>query len=571
LHNVLTFFPRGKEINVNNIYYLIYLSLFLLSCNSLLAAEVMPSGGLSSKDKKTTTPVSILEKRIDRLEESVKTIENKVENTMEVMENRFEEILKLIEGKHVLSQDKNTQEIKGANESEYWSGKDPVKTNVSIQAVQKKETVQTTSHQEKPQIVTSPGRIEKKILSLEEAVQDLQSRAAIMDMTEEVRRVEEYVCGNGHVYSTWSDDKRCPECGLKQKARDRFKKFKFARRESISERIEAVVSEAFEDKLVIGASGTSILQQVLSSDKEEKGFASGSFDLLFIAKPLLFTTFFADLEAIGGDGPDELFGSFSGLNDDSGSFQDDDGLDRISVREVWLQSFLLDQRLRLVGGKLDLTNYFDSNTVANDETTQFITSAFVNNPTLEVPDNGPGLVAFFDTQKGFNFGIGLQSADNSGTNISDDIFAIAEIGYRSHQFFGQEGNYRLWGKINGGKDNNKGLGISIDQNLSTRFTAFARYGANEEEKGDAEISSAWSLGMRYRSPFFPRVNDEIALAFGMLDIVGGGEESVAEFYYKFQLNDHFAISPSIQALFDPGGRGGDDTAGIAGIRTQIEF
>jgi len=126
LHNVLTFFPRGKEINVNHIYYLIYLSLFLLSCNSLLAAEVMPSGGLSSKDKKTTTPVSILEKRIYRLEESVKTIENKVENTMEVMENRFEEILKLIEGKHVLSQDKNTQEIKGANESEYWSGKDPV-------------------------------------------------------------------------------------------------------------------------------------------------------------------------------------------------------------------------------------------------------------------------------------------------------------------------------------------------------------------------------------------------------------------------------------------------------------
>ena len=79
-------------------------------------------------------------------------------------------------------------------------------------------------------------------------------------------------------------------------------------------------------------------------------------------------------------------------------------MDRISVREVWLQSELLKQHVRLVAGKIDLTNYFDSNSIANDETTQFITSAFVNNRTLEVPENGPGIAAFYDTRRGVFLG-----------------------------------------------------------------------------------------------------------------------------------------------------------------------
>ncbi|HDZ14342.1 MAG TPA: hypothetical protein ENH60_05525, partial [Pricia sp.] len=185
--------------------------------------------------------------------------------------------------------------------------------------------------------------------------------------------------------------------------------------------------------------------------------------------------------------------------------------------------------------------------------------------------NGPGLLAFFDTRKGLTFGLGLQSLDNSGTNITDDIYGIAEIGYRSHFFFEQEGIYRLWGRTKGGKENNNGFGVSLDQNLTTRLTAFARYGANESEVDDATIASAWSAGLRLRSPFFSRVNDEVAFAFGMLDAVDANEESAAELYYKFQVNDQFAITPSFQVVFDPAGRGSNDTASVIGIRTQLEF
>lgn len=461
---------------------------------------------------------------------------------------------------------------------EYYVKVDNMESDLSSLSELKDKEAQDANKPQQEDVYGTEGRLDKRIKTLEETVKGLEvrtglmeDRAALMDMTEEIRRVKEYVCPNGHVFPQMSEDKRCPVCGLKQKERDRYQLFKFARRESISERIGAALEEEFEKRVILGASGTGIFQQIVSSDEKERGFGEGSFDLLFISRVLLNTTFFIDLEAIGGNGPDEIINSFSGLNADSGSFQDDDGVDRVTVREVWLQSFLLKERLRLVGGKIDLTNYFDTNTVANDETRQFITGAFVNNPTMEAPENGPGIVAFFDTRKGLTFGMGMQSADNSGFNITDDIYAIAQIGYRSHLFFGQEGNYRLWGRINGGREDNKGFGVSIDQNLSTRLTAFGRYGSNEEEEDEADIASAWSAGLRLRSPFFSRVNDEVAFAFGSLNLVGGDDESAAELYYRFQINKHFAVTPNFQALFDPRGVGEMDTVALAGVRTQIEF
>lgn len=412
-------------------------------------------------------------------------------------------------------------------------------------------------------------RIEARVEKLEDSVQDLSGRAALMDMAEEIRRVTEYVCPNGHGFETMSEDGKCHICGLNLKERTHFKKFKFARRESISDKISTALDEEFKKRILVGASGTGIFQQILNDSEGRHSSAEGSLDLLFIGKPLTYMTFFVDLEAIGGNGHDESIGSLSGLNDDSGSLQDNDGVDRVSVREAWLQTELLKQHVRLVIGKIDLTNYFDSNDVANDETTQFITSAFVNNRTLEVPENGPGIVSFYDTRKGVFFGLGLQSADNSGLDIVDGLYGIGEVGMRSRYLFGLEGTYRLWAKINGGRNENKGLGMSIDQHLSAKLVAFARYGMNETD--GADVKSAWSTGLELRHPFLSRVNDSTAFAFGHTESVDGNDEQVTEVYYKFAFNDHFAITPLFQAVFDPVGLEDSDVVTLAGIRTQIEF
>ncbi len=413
-----------------------------------------------------------------------------------------------------------------------------------------------------------PG-ISGRLETLEEAVQDLANRAALMDTAEEIRKVTEYVCPNGHGFETVGKDGKCSICGLDLKERAHFKKFKFARRESISDKISTALEEEFKKRILVGASGTGIFQQILNNGEGQRSSAEGSLDLLFIGKPLTYMTFFVDLEAIGGNGPDEFIGSLSGLNDDSGSFQDNDGVDRVSVREAWLQTELLKQHVRLAIGKIDLTNYFDSNGVANDETTQFITSAFVNNRTLETPENGPGVASFYDTRRGWFFGLGLQSTDNSGSDIVDGLYGIGEVGMRSRYLFGLEGTYRLWAKINGERNENKGFGMSIDQHLSAKLVAFARYGVNETD--GAEVKGAWSTGLELRHPLLSRVDDSTAFAFGHTESVDGNNEQVTEVYYKFAFNDHFAITPLFQTVFDPVGLEDSDVVVLGGIRTQLEF
>ncbi|MDN3510637.1 MAG: carbohydrate porin [Candidatus Jettenia sp.] len=414
--------------------------------------------------------------------------------------------------------------------------------------------------------------INDRISYLEGAVGVLKDRHILFDFfSDEIRKDQEYVCLNDHVLPVSGDNNRCPVCGAMQRSRIPERVFSYARRESIAQMISAAFEEEFAKRVLLGANGTGILQQLVSSDVKEENFVSGSFDLIFITQPLPRTTFFIDIEAIGGNGPDELIGSVSGLNADAGSQQDDDGLDRVSVREVWLGSELFDNRLSLVAGKIDLGNYFDTNALANDETTQFITNAFVNSASLEQPDLGPGLVAFFDTKKGLNMGLGLQSNDNSGLRITDELYAIAEIGYTTDKLFSRKGTYRIWGRINGDNDDNKGFGVSIDQEITNRIALFGRYGANENDPEETEIASAWSTGLRMSVPFLTRFEDEVAIAFGQIDKAGGDYESSTELYYKVDINEHLSLSTHFQTIFDPAGVGSDDTAMVAGFRTQVNF
>ena len=69
-----------------------------------------------------------------------------------------------------------------------------------------------------------------------------------------------------------------------------------------------------------------------------------------------------------------------------------------------------------------------------------------------------------------------------------------------------------------------------------------------------------------RHPFLSRVNDSTAFAFGHTESVDGNDEQVTEVYYKFAFNDHFAITPLFQAVFDPVGSEGSDIVTTGGCK-----
>ncbi len=418
-----------------------------------------------------------------------------------------------------------------------------------------------------PPPVSKKERLEKRVESLEE----MAGKVFLLEPVEEIKKVSEWVCPEGHIYDHPGPDGRCHLCGKPQKERVAYRKFKYARKESISDRIAAMMEEEFKKRVAIGVSATGVFQQLLNSHKKDTAFAEGSFDLFFLHRPMINSTLFIDLEAIGGSGPDLLVHSISGLNDDAsrGSTHD-----TVSVREAWLQSIFMQDRLRLVSGMIDLTNYFDMNNVANDETTQFLTSALVNNPVLSAPPkNSPGLVGYFDTKKGYSFGLGLASADDSGTAITDKPYTIAEVDYYAPRFlFGQGGNYRLWGRYNG-DTRSQAVGLSLDQQFTQRLTGFARYGVTGNTATD-EPEWAWSLGLGFSSPFSSRKYDRTALAFSQIKAFKGDKEDLAEAFYNFFLTDHMNVSLNSQVLLHsasplPGEN--DDFLTTFGLRVQMDF
>ena len=257
-------------------------------------------------------------------------------------------------------------------------------------------------------------QLEERTRELEERLRELESKAVLSEPELIVKEKDVWICDNGHEYDERHNGK-CPLDGLSLHKSFTYQREKVFRRQTISEKIEEVLEEEAKKGITIGISGTGTIQhanRLEGAGNEADGdlFGIGSLDIFFIAKPVLYTMFFADIEAIGGFSPDDQISNISGLNSDSARLEDDR---EVNVREAWLRAELFDQKLALSAGMLDLTNYFDSNMAANDETTQFITDTLVNNPFLAPPTNGGGVAAVFDPKTGIKLRAGIQRGENS--------------------------------------------------------------------------------------------------------------------------------------------------------------
>lgn len=268
---------------------------------------------------------------------------------------------------------------------------------------------------------------------------------------------------------------------------------------------------------------------------------------------MLNTTFFADFEAIAGPGPDRKLGSLSRLNADVETLsvgglgvggQDQ----RLILREAWLGFRLVNDRLDLFAGKLDPTNYFDRNAFANDETSQFLDAALVNNPMLKQPLNGPGLVTRWDAGRDLGFSVGVLGSREFNDELFSGPFVIGEIDYHSTRLL--DGNYRLWARMGRLPDDQErqtwGMGVSLDQLLTPQIGVFARAGFSQAN-GVPQLSSAASAGLQLRSLSWSRPRDRLGVGYSYIwEPVGA--EHLAEVYYNLFLTDHLSFIGNVEWL-----------------------
>jgi len=276
---------------------------------------------------------------------------------------------------------------------------------------------------------------------------------------------------------------------------------------------------------------------------------------------------------------------------------------------------LCNDRLRIRVGKIDLTGTFesadipgafDANAFANDETSQFLNSALVNNPTIPFPQRGLGAVVSMKLTDSWyvSAGVGDASARDGLTGFSTafdgshETLSLYETGYIAALPSANgplHGAYRvgMWydtvprDRFDGEGDcrNNTGLYVSIDQVLlkekddpkdAEGLGAFARFGF-----ADAAVNAVkffWSAGGQYRGLLPGRDADVLALgvAQGRLSNAPGAgftapSETAVETYYSIEVTPWLHLAPSIQYIFSPGGLREARDALIVGVRIQAAF
>jgi len=305
----------------------------------------------------------------------------------------------------------------------------------------------------------------------------------------------------------------------------------------------------------------------------------GRGDLVFSFRIGDNTTAVIDLEATGGDGLDPKIPTFAGLNGVAGATGD-----RVRFRQAWVEHSLFNDDMLITIGKIDLGNYFDSNAVANDENSQFLSGAFVNAHVLSLPGKGPGARMLLKLAEPLVLGIGYgsgnvdENGDPTGTDILDHGFGIVEIDYKLK--LGElEGNYRVYAASDAALPDNVlklkqknayNYGVSIDQQVTDKLTIFGRYA--QRERSIYLTNRSWSAGLQYTGLIPGRPEDVTAVAYGQ--IYGQrleAQEKLLEWYYKIKVIEKIAISPTVQYLITPQGDRSRDNVVVLGLRSQVNF
>lgn len=100
--------------------------------------------------------------------------------------------------------------------------------------------------------------------------------------------------------------------GLDATCAQRSPRIQSAGREGVRRPL-GIHQESEAKKIAVAGSAHGILQQVLNArEGQNQLFGSGAVDLTSLSRPMARTTFFADLEALGGAGPDRKLGSLYG-------------------------------------------------------------------------------------------------------------------------------------------------------------------------------------------------------------------------------------------------------------------
>ena len=167
-----------------------------------------------------------------------------------------------------------------------------------------------------------------------------------------------------------------------------------------------------------------------------------------------------------------------------------------------------------------------------------------------------------DDGENYNF-FGGQIEHEVDTSLGEGHYRVI-IEATSKDFLNNEGE----------KEDRSAVFLSFDQELGDIFGVWIRFGW-QNDKAVVDFDSLYSGGVNITGKWYGRREDNIGIGYAYLD---GDSESdfdetqVAEIYWRFVLNDYFALTADLQYQKDEYLTAADDIKGfILGLRGVVEF
>ena len=248
------------------------------------------------------------------------------------------------------------------------------------------------------------------------------------------------------------------------------------------------------------------------------------------------------------------------------------------LSHLFLLQDLADQHVQMALGRILMSDFFDTNRIANCEFTEFLSSCLVNDPTIPFPDAGMGAVVRLAAVPWLHLQVGVADASAHATHSDLDTafrsfsnaFGIA--GFALSPFSGpRAGVYRFlfwYDPSSEGSGDNHGFAVSFDQPATDRLSFFLRYGYADSPVN--ALTDFVSFGTLLQKPLPGRDHDSLlgAVAWGNATV---RDETLVEVDYSVYVTESLTFTPLVQIISDPVQNSQDDTFVLAGIRAVYVF
>ncbi|MBR4108566.1 MAG: carbohydrate porin [Akkermansia sp.] len=282
---------------------------------------------------------------------------------------------------------------------------------------------------------------------------------------------------------------------------------------------------------------------------------------------------------------DKIF--VNGFNSASGLHADVYGPHDGVIPELALMHYFAGKRACIIAGMVNLTNYFDAVSIANDTFASFTNDGFVNSTILPLYDSNLGGVLQVELNSSNYIMLGIsRSGAEYGDNPfdSDSINGYAVVAEYGHLFADGAGTLRINPfftqtdeDVDGTGERsrrNAGLVASVEYSPCDTLTVYTRAGfaARQYLSNSAEFSVGANVKV-----LPSREDDFLGVSYGVFkgrnslaEPTENEREQVLELMYSLQINDYFKIVPHWQFIMDPA-YADKNNESIWGVQTVFSF